>query len=80
MRQKKVVKNIAAYAKVWVNHKNTDFKIIYFNQAYLILVDKDAERKCENKAAWCEAAKPDCKTDAAKESCQKYCGICKGSN
>ena len=44
------------------------------------MVDKDSEKKCENKATWCEAAKPDCKTDAAKESCQKYCGICKGSN
>ena len=39
--------------------------------------DEGAEKKCENKESWCEAAKPDCDTDVAKEKCQKYCGACK---
>ena len=33
--------------------------------------------KCENNGTWCEAAQPNCNTDLAKQSCRKYCGICK---
>ena len=31
---------------------------------------------CKNKASWCDAAKPDCSTEIAKENCQKFCGKC----
>ena len=54
------------------------FKINYLYSLISFFIDKDADKKCENKETWCELAKPDCKMDATKESCQKYCGICKG--
>ena len=35
---------------------------------------------CFDKESWCEAAKPDCSTSLARESCKKYCGLCQISS
>ena len=57
--------------KIWIMKSFTSTKLIF------VFSDEDTQKKCENKETWCEAAKPDCKTDVAKESCPKYCDVCK---
>jgi len=39
--------------------------------------DEDEDKKCEDKVTWCEADKVNCNRNQIKESCQKYCGLCK---
>ena len=45
-----------------------------------LFLDTDEDKKCEDKEPWCETAMPDCNRDEIKESCQNYCGLCKGMN
>ena len=53
-----------------------------FTQTKIISLfpDENEDKKCENKVTWCETSKPKCVDDEIKESCQKYCGLCKGIN
>ena len=36
--------------------------------------------RCQNKESYCDAARPDCSTSAAKRDCKKYCGLCQTSS
>merc|ERR1719414_1482570 len=42
-------------------------------------VDNGGSSRCENKESYCEAARPDCSTSAARRDCKKYCGLCRAS-
>ena len=50
------------------------------NKIILLFADEDEDKKCEDKVTWCEADNVNCNRAQIKESCQKYCGLCKGMN